>query len=251
MASRFLPSFQLMVPLLTVLIVLMTGWSGMAAPALPALGAPAVPLGSPAQAAGSLIAPAAAPAAGHGAYPYLGPGLILLGAVSLMDQGLYDAVHAVPDPGRRAFFGTVTHLGDGLTALALAIGLRAYDPETAAYVGRAALRAGVATTVLKLAVTRARPSENPGSCGGGLSVSRCASFPSGHSATAFSVARVLAHQYPDYQWLFYGLAALAAWSRVEVEAHWPSDIVAGALIGLWAADSVLRQTDDVAPRGDL
>lgn len=175
---------------------------------------------------------------------YLTPGLVLLGVASLVDGSLYDAVHRHQDPGRRAFFGAVTHLGDGLMAAGLTLGLRAFDPVTADHLGRATLRAGLATTVLKLVIARPRPREDPAACSPGFTLHACVSMPSGHAAVAFSMARVLAHQYPDYGPLFYLLAVLAAWSRVEVEQHWPSDVVAGALIGLWAADTILSQARD-------
>ncbi|WP_337287783.1 phosphatase PAP2 family protein [Candidatus Methylomirabilis sp.] len=60
------------------------------------------------------------------------------------------------------------------------------------------------------------------------------SFPSGHSVTAFALAFVLARTYPRYACLFYGLAVLVALSRVYLAKHFPSDVVAGAAIGLLA-----------------
>jgi len=183
--------------------------------------------------------PVLAAGAGEG---YLVPGLILLGAASLIDPSLYETVQESSTPERRAFFDAVTYLGDGWTAVAVALGLRGRDPRTADMVGTAFLRAGLAVNVLKLVVSRPRPTEDPAKCGKyGWGLSHCGSFPSGHSATAFSVAHVLAHRYPEHKGLFYTLALLAAWSRVEVQAHWPSDVVAGALIGLLAADSVINQ----------
>ena len=195
------------------------------------------------------LAPLAGPGAGSGralaagaGEGYLGPGLIFLGAVSLMDQSLYETVQETSTPARRAFFATATYLGDGWTALAVTLGLRGSDPQTADMVGSAFLRAGLAVNALKLVISRPRPTEDPSACGENRwSIGVCGSFPSGHSATAFSVAHVLAHQYPQHKGLFYALAVLAAWSRVEVQAHWPSDVVAGAIIGLLAADSVIKQ----------
>ncbi|HEY8418547.1 MAG TPA: phosphatase PAP2 family protein [Limnochordales bacterium] len=169
------------------------------------------------------------------------PGVLLLGAVSLVDEGLYHAVHAGSDSSRRALFGAVTHLGDGLTALGVSLALGLHDPATGGAVGRAAVRAGLVTTAFKLVITRPRPYEDPAACAPGFTLHACASMPSGHAATAFSMARVLAHQYPAYGPLWYGLAALAAWSRVETGVHWPSDVLAGALIGLWVAESVLSR----------
>jgi len=57
------------------------------------------------------------------------------------------------------------------------------------------------------------------------------SMPSGHTTTAFAVAFSLAHLYPkgNILWLFY--ACLLALSRVMVNAHYLSDVCAGAALG--------------------
>jgi len=59
------------------------------------------------------------------------------------------------------------------------------------------------------------------------------SFFSGHAANAFTVAAVVSEQYQDL-WVApvaYGLAGLVAWSRLNDNAHWGSDVVVGAGIG--------------------
>ena len=57
------------------------------------------------------------------------------------------------------------------------------------------------------------------------------SFPSGHAATATGLAVALAILYPRGRWLFAALAVLAAFQRLEVEAHYLSDVLAGASVG--------------------
>jgi len=60
------------------------------------------------------------------------------------------------------------------------------------------------------------------------------SFPSGHAATAFSLATVVALQYHHRTWvgvLAYSLAAVASVSRVTEDRHWMSDVVVGAVLG--------------------
>lgn len=59
------------------------------------------------------------------------------------------------------------------------------------------------------------------------------SIPSGHAATAFAVATVFAKQYPEWyvQYPAYTLAALVAWSRVNDDIHFASDVFVGAAIG--------------------
>lgn len=69
------------------------------------------------------------------------------------------------------------------------------------------------------------------------------SFPSGHTAQSFFVA-ALAVSHFQLPWgiagVFYGIAALVAFTRVYVGAHYPRDVFAGAILGsAWGILSVL------------
>ena len=126
----------------------------------------------------------------------------LIGAVSLVDEPLYNATKSGASPARDAFFARVTHLGDGLAALALSAALWPHDRDTAQLVVNAGLRVGVASVVLKSIISRARPYEDAADCAPyRFGLASCVSMPSGHTATAFSMAHVLAHQYPKQSWL--------------------------------------------------
>lgn len=60
------------------------------------------------------------------------------------------------------------------------------------------------------------------------------SFPSGHTATAFSIATVVATQYKDTRAvpvISYSLASLVGVSRLIEHEHWASDVLVGGLIG--------------------
>jgi undecaprenyl-diphosphatase len=57
------------------------------------------------------------------------------------------------------------------------------------------------------------------------------SFPSNHAANVFAAGTVLAGFLPQARWIFYGIAGSVAYSRVYVGVHYPSDVVAGSLLG--------------------
>ena len=68
---------------------------------------------------------------------------------------------------------------------------------------------------------------------------RTSSFPSGHASAAMVAATLLAQDDPLAP-LYYALAAVVASSRVYVKIHHPSDVVAGALLGLALAQVAKR-----------
>jgi hypothetical protein len=60
------------------------------------------------------------------------------------------------------------------------------------------------------------------------------SFPSGHAATSFAFASVVAHRYPHKAWVKWGAYALAtgvSLSRYPAKKHYTSDILVGATLG--------------------
>lgn len=62
--------------------------------------------------------------------------------------------------------------------------------------------------------------------------SRWLSFPSAHTAVAVGLAVGLARVYPRGRFLFVLFALLAAGQRIETGAHFVSDTLAGALVGV-------------------
>jgi membrane-associated phospholipid phosphatase len=115
-----------------------------------------------------------------------------------------------------------------------------YAQHTFLLAGEAVLDSEILTTVMKDVDRRLKPIEVPlngnfsdtwfrargGSLFGGIG-----SFPSGHEIAAMSVATVFADRYPKYRWAMYGLASLVGFSRLTLQAHHPSDVFAGAVLG--------------------
>ncbi len=70
------------------------------------------------------------------------------------------------------------------------------------------------------------------------------SFPSGHTATSFAAATVLSVYAPRWRVPFFLLASLIGLSRIYNGMHYPTDVLAGAVLGVLVAVVVLQ----VAPR---
>jgi hypothetical protein len=66
------------------------------------------------------------------------------------------------------------------------------------------------------------------------------SYPSGHASSAFAAARVISQLAPELSREAYSIATQVAVSRVYAGVHFPSDVVAGALLGTGVADAALR-----------
>jgi membrane-associated phospholipid phosphatase len=82
------------------------------------------------------------------------------------------------------------------------------------------------------------------------------SFPSFHATAAFAVGTVFAESGgDDYRWirrvLGYGMATATAYLRVHENAHWLSDTVAGATVGIATAEFTLNRRRTRAHRWEL
>lgn len=135
----------------------------------------------------------------------------------------------------RAPFRVVSRLGDGVAwyALMLALLLRFGTEAVPAVLHMIA--AGLACTALykwvKVKMSRPRPYEaNPGILLFAAPLDHF-SFPSGHTLHAVAFTVVAVAYFPWLAWFAVPFTLLVAASRVMLGLHYPSDVVAGALIG--------------------
>jgi membrane-associated phospholipid phosphatase len=123
-----------------------------------------------------------------------------------------------------------------------------HQRETGFLSGESALDALVAVEALKFATGRQRPVQGDGT---GPFLKGGASFPSEHSAGAWAIAGMVAHEYPNpfVKFLSYGMATVISASRINAKQHFPSDVLVGAAIGYLTSEYVYRKHHNPELRG--
>ena len=116
-----------------------------------------------------------------------------------------------------------------------------YERNTAFLAAEGIFDTQMVSFVMKSAIGRLKPSDIPP--GGNYrdtwfkykgNLENRGGFPSGHTASAFAVATIVAGRYPKHRWLpyvAYGVAGVLSLSRLPTQAHFPSDIFIGAAMG--------------------
>jgi membrane-associated phospholipid phosphatase len=122
--------------------------------------------------------------------------------------------------------------------------------ETGFLAGEAALNSLVAVEAFKYTLRRERPYQGDGS--GPFFQAGGTSFPSEHSAAAWSVAGIVAHEYPGplMKIAAYGLASLVDYSRIRARQHFPSDVFVGSIMGNLIAQNVYSRHHDPGLGGE-
>jgi capsule assembly protein Wzi/PAP2 superfamily protein len=108
-----------------------------------------------------------------------------------------------------------------------------HQKETGILSGEAFLNSYLVNELIKISTTRERPNEGTGQGRFWKGNISNASFPSNHAMLTWSIASVIAHEYPGplTKVLMYGLASGVSISRVTGKNHFPSDVVVGSTLG--------------------
>ena len=120
--------------------------------------------------------------------------------------------------------------------------------ETGLLSGEAAINSTAVTYLFKEITQRPRPKQDNGN---GTFFQGGASFTSEHSAIAWSIASVMAHEYPGTlsKLLAYGLASTVTMTRVTAKQHFPADVVVGSVLGWYFGRQAYRAHHDPSLSG--
>jgi membrane-associated phospholipid phosphatase len=177
--------------------------------------------------------------------PVIGGGRAWLAEITAIDEAVYDAVAAAPTP---RLDGAMRRLSTAANYSRLWVAEAVLLSAVAGSRGRRAGAAGLAAiglasaavnVVAKPLAGRARPvrADDRGRTTRQVRMPRSRSFPSGHAASAMAFASGAARVLPRASIPLRTMAALVCYSRVHTGVHYPSDVIAGAVIGSACADT--------------
>jgi len=199
---------------------------------------------------------------------WLGAGTLITAGLMVTDQATYSFISKGKDRTKvfRSTSPKITEFGAnyGLISLGAFAGYSiifndSKAQETSYLALESFLTSSVWVVSMKWIFGRERPSAHntSGSAAGGKwsgpfayfrnnprkSVTNFDAFPSGHTATAFSIATVLAKQYDQTIYvpiLSYAAATIVGITRIAESTHWASDVFVGAVIGYLSATQIVH-----------
>lgn len=148
----------------------------------------------------------------------------------------------------RAFFQCMGFLGHGTGCFVVVLLIWSLDRKNKIAIPMvvgSVLLAGAITTAVKILAHRPRPFVNQAAIAEGVTLSEAIfhnslqSFPSGHTATAFALAIALSLLYQQGKAVFLLFATLVGIQRIISQNHFPSDVIAGALVGIVSAKAIM------------
>lgn len=166
--------------------------------------------------------------------------LALLGPIERIDLDVQGLVQASRAPWLEPVMQGATNAGRPANVLAVMLAIALFDaaagPATVKLALVALVPANLVVEGLKRAVNRTRPD--------GEHKRSNASFPSSHAANAAAIAWIFSRRWRKLAPIFWAAALLVAWSRVYLNRHYLSDVLAGLAIGMvcaWLAPRIGRR----------
>ncbi len=152
--------------------------------------------------------------------------------IQALDERLLLSVHGAPAALVPLFvFATVVGGGWGLVAV-VPFAVRQATRALTLWLLSAITATSALVSLIKIVVGRARPCDALGWCNSiAFRSPGGPSFPSGHAAGSFAFAAFISVIAPRWAPLALAWAALVASSRCVLGVHYPSDVLAGAVLG--------------------
>ncbi|WCF07185.1 phosphatase PAP2 family protein [Paenibacillus thiaminolyticus] len=134
---------------------------------------------------------------------------------------------------------TMTHLGGATFTIAFSLILGLFAPDPWSRIGWQCLVALAVSHIPVFLIKKCYPRVRPHLALPDIRTFRKPlidhSFPSGHTTAIFSIVTPIMMAFPILTWALLPVALIVAMSRMYLGLHYPSDCLAGALIGTGAA----------------
>ena len=187
------------------------------------------------------------PRAGRGRRLLKEAALKRMGPLNALDARIYLAINEVPHPGALdslAWALALVTTGGWIWVIGTLLAYLVRAPRSWSAVKQLLPSVVIATWVIEYPIKaffrRRRPfsrivqalviGKKPGSW----------SFPSGHTGASFASAWILSLVWPRLAPVFLGLAGTVGFSRIYVGAHYPGDVLSGAILGMLLSETVRR-----------
>lgn len=179
----------------------------------------------------------------------------ILDQLGAIDRAVYAAVATTQSPSLdRAMRRLSQSANHSALWLSIASGLALTGPAGRRAAVRGVLAIAVTSAAVNLGMKSLTPRHRPDRAAARVldrrhvTMPTSASFPSGHSASAFAFATAISRDAPWLAIAIQFLAGAVAYSRVHTGVHYPGDTIAGALLGAGAGQAVSSLFDRAATR---
>jgi len=160
------------------------------------------------------------------------------------EMAICGALNRISRPPKvRKFFVLISRLGDGAVWYALLCSLPLLYGEVGLSTSASMIKVGLVNftlyKVIKNFSARQRPCAVSAAIDLGTPPLDQYSFPSGHTMHAVAFSMVVTAHHPELAVLLLPLSSLIAMSRVILGLHFPTDVIAGGVIGGYVASTLL------------